>query len=102
MARDLMQRLIALGHVHDLVRPTPGEAENKADLGDLLAPYGDKEGTGERVHITAPELRVGEAAATTLALVVHELATSSIKYGALSAADGTLNVSCVLRDNLEP
>ncbi len=98
MARDLTQRLTALGRAHDLVRPLPGEAENKAELGDLLtvllAPYGDRESTGERVHITAPELRVGEAAATTLALVVHELATNSIKYGALSVAGGTLDVSC--------
>ncbi|NEU14826.1 sensor histidine kinase, partial [Methylobacterium sp. BTF04] len=38
-------------------------------------------------------LRVGEAAATTLALVVHELATNSLKYGALSAPSGTLDVS---------
>ena len=98
MARDLMQRLTALGRAHDLVRPIPDEAENKAEFGALLtvllAPYGDKEGARERIHITAPELRVGEAAATTLALVVHELATNSIKYGALSAANGTLDVSC--------
>jgi len=98
MARDLTQRLTALGHAHDLVRPIPGGTESKADLGDLLtvllAPYGDKEGASGRVHISVPELRVGEAAATTLALVVHELATNSIKYGALSAADGTLDVSC--------
>jgi len=98
MAHDLTQRLTALGRAHDLVRPIPSEAENKAVLGDLLAvllaPYGDREGASERIHITAPELRVGEAAATTLALVVHELATNSIKYGALSVADGTLDVSC--------
>ena len=99
MARDLTQRLTALGRAHDLVRPIPGEAENRAEFGDLLtvllAPYGDKGNGNERVHITAPELRVGEAAATTLALVVHELATNSIKYGALSVTDGTLDVSCV-------
>ncbi len=98
MAHDLTQRLTALGRAHDLVRPVPGEAENKAEFRDLLtvllAPYGDWEGAGERIHITAPELHVGEAAATTLALVVHELATNSIKYGALSVADGTLDVSC--------
>ena len=98
MARDLTQRLTALGRAHDLVRPIPGEAENRAEFGNLLtvllAPYGDHGGAGERVHITAPELRVGEAAATTLALVVHELATNSIKYGALSTADGALDVSC--------
>jgi two-component sensor histidine kinase len=36
---------------------------------------------------------VGEAAATTLALVVHELATNSLKYGALSVPSGTVDVS---------
>ena len=103
MARDLTQRLTALGRAHDLVRPTPGEAGNKAEFGDLLsvllAPYSDQEGTGRRVHITAPTLRVGEATATTLALVVHELATNSIKYGALSAEDGELDVSCAAHDD---
>jgi len=98
IASDLTQRLTALGRAHDLVRPVLGEAKNKADLGDLLtallAPYGDSEGAGKRVHITAPKLRVGEAAATTLALVVYELATNSIKYGALSTASGVLDVSC--------
>ena len=102
MARDLTLRLTALGRAHDLVRPMPGEAENKAEFGDLLtvllAPYGEKGGAGDCVHIAAPELRVGEAAATTLALVVHELATNSIKYGALSAADGAIEVSCTADD----
>ena len=37
---------------------------------------------------------VGESAANTLALVLHELATNSLKYGALSSATGTLDVSC--------
>ena len=99
MAHDLTQRLTALGHAQDLVRPIPGEAGNKgADLGELLtillAPYGDKTGAAKRVHIAAPELRVGEAAVTTLALVIHELATNSIKYGALSSADGVVDLSC--------
>lgn len=36
---------------------------------------------------------VGEAAATSLALVFHELATNSMKYGALSEDTGTLDLS---------
>ncbi len=99
MARDLTQRLTALGRAHDLVRPVPGQADERAALlGDLLAvllaPYGQAHPVGEHIRIVVPELRVGESAATTLALIVHELATNSIKYGALSVASGTLHVAC--------
>ena len=36
---------------------------------------------------------IGEATATTLAMVVHELATNSLKHGALSSQAGTLDIS---------
>ena len=102
MSRDLTRRLTALGRAHDLVRPVLGEPRKAARLGDLLAvllaPYDDEGAIGDRVRVSAPELLVGEASATTLALVVHELATNSIKYGALSKAAGTVDVSCTARD----
>ena len=99
MARDLTQRLTALGRAHDLVRPVPGQAEGKAALlGDLLttllAPYDAAGAVGERISVSVPEVCVGDAAVTALALVVHELVTNSVKYGALSAASGRLDVSC--------
>jgi two-component sensor histidine kinase len=104
MTRDLARRLIALGRAHDLVRPNPGQKENKAALlGDLLAvllaPYDNKETFSGRIRVSMPKMSVGEKAATTLALVVHELATNSLKYGALSAANGTLDVSCTTPPN---
>ena len=97
MARELTQRLTALGRAHDLVRPLPGHQGQAALLGDLLAvllaPYDDMGAFSGRVRVGVPRMGVGEAAATTLALVVHELATNSLKYGALSAPTGTLDLS---------
>ncbi|MGI4745255.1 MAG: sensor histidine kinase [Janthinobacterium lividum] len=97
MANDLTLRLTALGRAHSLVRPVPGE-EGKALLGDLLdvllAPYAGDGTAGDRITISVPGIRVGDTSATTLALVVHELATNSAKYGALSDVSGMLDVSC--------
>lgn len=57
----------------------------------LMAPYGAPgasavEITGERVHF-------GVRAATPLALVLHEMATNSAKYGALSVVAGRVAIT---------
>lgn len=97
MARQLTNRLTALGRAHDLVRPLPGHGKKDALLGDLisvlLAPYDDLGAFSGRIRVSVPRMAVGEASATTLALVIHELATNSLKYGALSSDAGTLDVS---------
>ena len=98
MARELTLRLTALGRAHDLVRPIKGQEGHAALLGDLLsvllAPYDDLGAFSGRIRVSVPRMGVGEAAATTLALVVHELATNSLKHGALSVPTGVLHVSC--------
>lgn len=103
MARELTDRLSSLGRAHDLVRPIPGHEGRAALLGDLLsvllAPYDDLGAFTGRIRVSVPRTGVGEAAATTLALVIHELATNALKYGALSVPTGTLDVSCSSREN---
>jgi two-component sensor histidine kinase len=102
MARELTDRLTSLGRAHDLVRPIDGQEGRAALLGDLLsvllAPYDDLGAFSGRIRVSVPRISVGEAAATTLALVVHELATNALKYGALSATAGTLDVSCSVQE----
>ena len=102
MAQELTSRLMALGRAQELVRPTPGRKNEGALLGDLisvlLAPY-DEKGASVRIRVSVPKMKVGEASSTTLALVLHELATNSAKYGALSVASGTLDVSCNANDD---
>lgn len=97
MASELINRLTALGRAHDLVRPLEGAQGKAALLGDLLAvllaPYDDLGAFSGRIRVSVPRMGVGEQTATTLALVFHELATNSLKYGALSSPTGTLDVA---------
>ena len=102
MAGELTRRLTALGRAHDLVRPVPGNLERGALLGDLLsillAPYDDLGAFSGRIRVSVPRMGVGEQAATTLAMVFHELATNALKYGALSTKEGALDISCTRED----
>ena len=102
MAHELTDRLMALGRAQELVRPVPGRKNEAALLGDLisilLAPY-DEKGATVRIRVSVPKMNVGETSSTALALVIHELATNSAKYGALSLASGTLDVSCNANDD---
>jgi two-component sensor histidine kinase len=97
MAGELTARLAALGRAHDLVRPLPGHQGTAALLGDLVAvllsPYEDTGAFSGRIRVSVLRMGVGEATATTLALVFHELATNSLKYGALSVDTGQLDIS---------
>jgi two-component sensor histidine kinase len=97
MAHELTGRLTALGRAHDLVRPlAPGQGA-AALLGDLLsillAPYDDLGAFKGRIRVAVERVGVGETAATAIALIIHELATNSMKYGALSESTGTLDIS---------
>ena len=97
MSSALIGRLTALGRAHDLVRPLPGHQGTAALLGDLfavlLAPYDDTGAFAGRIRVSVPRMGVGETTARTLALVIHELATNSLKHGALSCEAGTLDIS---------
>jgi len=100
MTGELTQRLTALGRAHDLVRPLPGAQGKAALLGDLLAnllaPYDETAAFSGRIRIAVARMGVGEKTATALAMVIHELATNSVKYGSLSSASGFLDVSSIL------
>ena len=102
MANDLKKRLTGLGRAHELVRPLLSEQKKAAHLAELLGilldAYDENGEVGDRIRVTVPDVLVGEASVTALALVVHELATNSVKYGALSNSVGTLNIFCTADD----
>lgn len=100
MAAVIQGRLNALARAHELIHP----AVTGHDLDDreitiedivrtVLAPHIDQ-AFSTRVAFEGESVSVGTKTTTALSLVLHELATNTSKYGALSVPDGTIRIVC--------
>jgi len=106
MATALRGRLSALSRAHELVQPTAtvghdgsgSEVELARLCEAVLEPY--RQAGTSRVVIQGPNVKVGSNTTTSLALVLHELATNAAKYGSLSAAEGHLSIQWTTRDGM--
>ena len=96
-ARQLSERIAALGRAHDFARPhsaasqSNGGSQLHALLRQLFAPYAAD--CGERIIVSGDDLAVDALVVTPLALTFHELATNAMKYGALSVTAGRVDVA---------
>jgi len=88
-------RLSALGHAHEILlrRDWAG-----ASLTDLILASLEPHDAGGRILALGPERQIGSRTAIILSLMLHELATNAIKYGALSATDGQVHLSWSIDD----
>jgi len=93
-ASAVRTRINALARAHEFVRPHSersrpllGSLTLHGFLEDLFRPYAKLEGRS-RVLITGDDAEFDDQAATSVALLFHELATNAAKYGALSVDDG--------------
>ncbi|PXA93165.1 histidine kinase [Nostoc sp. 3335mG] len=81
------RRLQALGVAHDvLVERNWVGADMRATIGQVLAVFG----CDDRIDLSGPDVALGARAALALALMLHELGTNAVKYGALSNGTGRI------------
>lgn len=85
--RVLSGRLMALAHAHTALAEAAWEG---APLAEIL--QREVSGFAKHFSISGCDIVVNAAATQQLALIVHELATNAVKYGALSATDGRISI----------
>jgi two-component sensor histidine kinase len=97
-AEGFQARLLALSHTHDLLTRSHWEG---ADVAAVLQHETEAHGP-HRVTRNGLPVALGPAAALSLGMIFHELATNAAKYGALSAPEGRVLVDWSVSDQTRP
>lgn len=87
-ARSFQARIVALSHTHNLLTLSHWRG---SDIRSVFDHEASAHGPG-RVSMNGPHVAVPPAAALSLGMIAHELATNSAKYGALSAPEGRVEI----------
>ena len=89
--RDLADRIIALSRAHNvLVDENWAGADLEAIVRDVTRAY---DGPASRFALEGASLQLHPSQAVTLSLVLHELVTNAVKYGALSVPEGRVVIN---------
>ncbi len=89
---SFQSRLQAMARAHDLLTQ---ESWQRADLAELVMSQTTASGMVEpsRIHADGPGIFLSGQVALNFALVLHELTSNALKYGALSTMQGHVDVS---------
>lgn len=86
----LLSRIAALGQANDSLLQTRWTAMRMSALLQRILWLGTD---SERIALCGTDIQVSAEAAISLSLIVHELATNAVKYGALSLEAGHVVVN---------
>ena len=91
-------RLLALGRAHDLMMQISwSNASLTHTLSDATEPY-DHQGS-RRFHFNGPDIRITSGAVIALAMTLNELCTNTTKFGALSSANGRVEIAWTIDED---
>ena len=92
LAQQLRLRIAAMGNAIIMLRDSlhGGEAEMEAAVTAALEPLGVL--SDGRVTVTGPKVVLNSSALMAINLILHELATNAVKYGALSSEGGKIAI----------
>ncbi|WP_160601489.1 CheR family methyltransferase [Allopontixanthobacter confluentis] len=94
-ALELCDRIHALGRSHAMtVDVTNGSAELRLLLEAALKPASGR----QKITLDGPDVHIANSAITPVGMILHEWATNSTKYGALSVDEGRLVVEWSTND----
>jgi PAS domain S-box-containing protein len=98
---NVIERLNALARANDLTLAPEGDRTEStpsmtlhALIDAIMKPYEAGPSGDRRVRIEGVDLPISASATTSLALLIHELATNAAKYGALSTDEGAIVIRC--------
>jgi PAS domain S-box-containing protein len=91
---DILQgRILALSKIQSLLGRANWDNVSLREVADqILQPFGLKDSRFTRILVHGDEILLGPKTASTLGMVLHELATNAVKHGALSNEDGRIGI----------
>ncbi|MFN3549065.1 MAG: sensor histidine kinase [Mesorhizobium sp.] len=104
-ADRLRQRVGALGRANEYARPH--SERSKPELGEttlnglvtrLAEPYPAYD--DGRIRIMGGAIAIDDRGATPVSLVIHELLTNALKYGALTSEEGTVDIEMTVENGI--
>ena len=94
MGSVVREQIAALGRAHSLsVGADDKDPKSKASLENLISQVIEPYSTRHEIKMTGEEILVPRTVLSPLALILHEWATNSVKYGVFQSKNGSLDIS---------